>query len=330
MIISVSAIVPVYNNVETLERAVMSLVSQDLRPIEIFIVNNNSTDGSLEVALRLQTTYPGLIQVLEETNQGAPYARNAGAAKATGDWLQFLDADDTLRPFKIKHQAELVRNDTETGLVIASGAVHYQHQITGEERIRPYDIRDEFYSGLIISRMGFTPGLLIRKDWFERIGGWNTAWTSCQEYVLMLTLVSAGCPYRIDYEIGSDFYTTGVSISRPDHPVKKQPLIVNKLKFNRLIREKLIEAGKFNEQYDRELKFSDADLIFQNGLKFGHLFPDFFKQLKAEYHSELAFKDKFYIYKHYVYGVHVRKKGWKKYPQYAFKFLKHLPKLFSR
>ena len=93
----VSVIVPVYNCEKTIERSVLSLMNQTLRDIEIITIDDHSTDRSYDKLSFLQKRYPRKITVLKNNrNEGAGYSRNRGMEVARGDYIGFLDADDTV------------------------------------------------------------------------------------------------------------------------------------------------------------------------------------------------------------------------------------------
>lgn len=105
----VSVIVPCFNAEPWVAAAMDSALAQTWPEIEIIAVDDGSTDRSLSVLGR----YAGpRVRVLDQANRGAAAARNAGLAAASGDFIQFLDADDLLEPTKIANQV---------GLLIASG-----------------------------------------------------------------------------------------------------------------------------------------------------------------------------------------------------------------
>lgn len=90
---SVSIIVAVYNVEKYLEKCLDSLVNQTLKSIEIIVVNDGSTDGSLSIIKAYQKKYPN-IKIVNKENGGLSSARNVGIEEATGDFIGFVDADD--------------------------------------------------------------------------------------------------------------------------------------------------------------------------------------------------------------------------------------------
>lgn len=91
----VSIIVPVYNSSERLELCLDSIVGQTYKDIEVLIVDDCSTDGSLEICRRYEAKYP-YIHVFTKPNEGVSAARNYGMRKASGEYIQFADSDDRL------------------------------------------------------------------------------------------------------------------------------------------------------------------------------------------------------------------------------------------
>lgn len=96
----ISIVIPLYNQAEYLEDAIESAYAQTVQPHEIIIVNDGSTDNSLEVAQRYMFQEFPLIEspvrVINQVNKGLSSARNTGIMNATGDYVMFLDADDVL------------------------------------------------------------------------------------------------------------------------------------------------------------------------------------------------------------------------------------------
>lgn len=97
----ISVVIPSYNQAEYLSDAIESVYNQTLPPHEILVVDDGSTDGSLEIAERYMfSKYPLIespVRVIKQVNKGLPSARNTGIMNATGDYVFFLDADDLIK-----------------------------------------------------------------------------------------------------------------------------------------------------------------------------------------------------------------------------------------
>jgi glycosyltransferase involved in cell wall biosynthesis len=98
---AVSVIIPTYNRSSWVTQAVASVLAQTYRDLELLVVDDGSTDATLE-ALR---PFLGRVKLLRRaTRRGVSAARNLGLAAARGEWLAFLDSDDLWRPEKLARQ----------------------------------------------------------------------------------------------------------------------------------------------------------------------------------------------------------------------------------
>lgn len=113
----VSVIIPVFNASRYLRECIDSVLSQSYRNIEIVVVNDGSTDDSFLIA----QSYGDKIVLLNQPNQGAAAARNNGILHATGDYFQFLDADDVLDADKIKCQVDHLQMVGASAMDLAFG-----------------------------------------------------------------------------------------------------------------------------------------------------------------------------------------------------------------
>lgn len=90
----ISVIIPAYNAASTIERTLNSLFSQSSRDFEIIVVNDGSSDDTLDICKKMQKRSPVAMEVYHQSNMGGPSARNKGIALARGEYIIFLDADD--------------------------------------------------------------------------------------------------------------------------------------------------------------------------------------------------------------------------------------------
>ena len=96
--IKVSVIIPVYNVENYLERAVQSVLNQTLEQIEIILVDDGSPDNSAAICDFFKDSHPDKVKVIHKQNEGLGLARNSGLDIAKGEYVAFMDSDDTVEP----------------------------------------------------------------------------------------------------------------------------------------------------------------------------------------------------------------------------------------
>jgi glycosyltransferase involved in cell wall biosynthesis len=112
----VSIIIPVFNRKDFILECLESIIDQSYRPLEVIIVDDGSTDKSLDVISdfienRIENDLD--IKLIKQINSGAPKARNAGLKLANGEFVQFLDSDDLLLPDKLNNQVSAFKRLTD-------------------------------------------------------------------------------------------------------------------------------------------------------------------------------------------------------------------------
>ena len=134
----VSIIIPAYNSEKYLAEAISSALDQTWPNKELIIVDDGSTDGTLEIARKFESE---TVRVFYQDNKGASGARNKGLQEARGQFIQFLDGDDLLSPDKIALQmAALLQSQ---GKIAACGTVHFMDG-TPHEQGTPTPNEDDF------------------------------------------------------------------------------------------------------------------------------------------------------------------------------------------
>lgn len=112
--IKLSVIVPIYNTEDYLEGCLSSIVHQTLNNLEIILINDGSTDKSVEILEEYYQRFPKLIRIIHKENSGQASARNLGIDMASGKYIGFVDSDDVIKPdmFRMMYfQAEKVSAD---------------------------------------------------------------------------------------------------------------------------------------------------------------------------------------------------------------------------
>lgn len=121
----VSILIPAYNSELWISDAVESALSQTWPHKEIIIVNDGSTDSTLDVAKRFESKH---VKVVSQENGGASSARNTALRYAQGNYIQWLDADDLLAPDKLSQQLGEVENGADNNVLLSAsyGEFHVQ------------------------------------------------------------------------------------------------------------------------------------------------------------------------------------------------------------
>jgi glycosyltransferase involved in cell wall biosynthesis len=104
----VSALIPTFNSERTLAEAIMSVMRQTIGDVEVIVVDDGSTDGTVAVARQFEARHPGSVIGLRQNHAGPYVARNLAAHHARGKYVAFLDSDDAWLPDKLARQIALM------------------------------------------------------------------------------------------------------------------------------------------------------------------------------------------------------------------------------
>lgn len=184
-IMKVSVIIPCHNVKDYIENCINSVFEQTYKNIELIVVDNNSTDGTLEKCMGLRDRIH--FELIQEKKQGACFARNTGLSMANGEWIQFLDADDALKKDKVKNQIDLVISSFQADVIVGNYIVKTK---MGVEVF--IEANKENWKGLFETRLGITSANLFSKATLVELGGWNENLKSSQDYELMFRILKKG------------------------------------------------------------------------------------------------------------------------------------------
>ncbi|MBI4749067.1 MAG: glycosyltransferase family 2 protein [Acidobacteria bacterium] len=152
---TVSVIVPMYNAAPYLAEALTSLQSQSIKPFEIIVVDDGSTDDSAAIA----QSFAG-VRLIQQPNSGPATARNTGINAAQGTVIGFLDADDVWPPDKLQTQLSVLDANPETEIVVGQVQLWRLMDATSR-RFEPFS---EPWASVNVGSM------LIRRSVFDRVG----------------------------------------------------------------------------------------------------------------------------------------------------------------
>ena len=188
----ISVIIPAYNAAEYLGEALSSAAAQTLRPFEIIVVDDGSTDKTADILREFITRFPDLLKCISQSNRGPAAARNAGIRLAQGDLIAFLDADDLWDRDKLALQVEALAKSPEAGLVFCD----MRHQVAGQqvhasylhERGYHHVGAGHIYENLLEENFIFTPTVLVRREVLKRVGHFSENLRITEDYDLWLRI----------------------------------------------------------------------------------------------------------------------------------------------
>ena len=272
---TVSVIIPVLNSISTIKTAIQSVENQTYGILEIIVVDNGSTDGTLEYL----TTFDNRIRVLKCYERGAGPARNFGVAEASGDLIAFLDSDDIWHTQKIEHQ---IKKHFQEGLAgIVSGG--FSRFIGGSGRVVGTSIlckSDDEVERIL--NTGQMPAVLsswvMSKETFIKLGGFNPEYVFAQDLDFILRAYSHGIRIRVLSEMICDYRL--FSGSETNQSYVKQYLTAIYLQMRELgngedstLNEFIIQEAKFRK---RNFRKANAGKHFRHFLV-AYTTPQYFK-----------------------------------------------------
>lgn len=235
-----SVIIPVYNLAETLPRAIKSVIEQTWPAHEIIVVDDGSTDNSLQVA----NGFANKVRVISQVNAGVSAARNRGAESATGDWFAFLDADDWYYPDRLRWHAEWIGRDADldflTGdydyrredgsLISTSMALHP----SGREMLEKAGGKNEVVmesqeiGSFVADHFGDIHTLSIPRKTFHELGGYPLGFKVCEDVHFLTRLCAVSSRIGVICRPMGAYLIHGSSATRSD-PLKAQEYNVQTL-----------------------------------------------------------------------------------------------------
>lgn len=181
----ISVVIPTYNRIALVERAIDSVLMQSIKPFDIIVVDDGSDDGTSEMIKKKYRS----INLVQQQNSGVSAARNNGIKHAKGDWIALLDSDDEWTEKKLENQVNrLIKNPD----------YHFCH--TNEIWIRNgvrvnQKKRHQKYGGYIFDKCldicRISPSsTLFKKNILEHVGWFDTQLPVCEDYDLWLRITA--------------------------------------------------------------------------------------------------------------------------------------------
>lgn len=172
---TISVVVPLYNHEKYIHAAVESILQQELRPAEIIVVNDGSTDGSERIMAEMLHHHPDIV-FWSQSNKGAHEAINAGIHRATGELLAILNSDDCYHPQRLKRCCQVLAASPE--IMAVTTTIDFMDARGKKVRNRWYEKNRAFYAKekdlpLALMNGNFfmtTSNIVVRRSVFQDIG----------------------------------------------------------------------------------------------------------------------------------------------------------------
>lgn len=172
-----------YNYGRYIEKSINSVIDQSAQDFELIIIDDGSTDNSLEIIESYQNH--DKIQIIHQKNKGLNITNNIAMRAAKGKYLVRLDADDFLAKDALKVMSDKLESDDELGLVFPDYYyVDESGEITGEER------RHNFEEVSLLDQPAHGACTMIRLEFLKKSGGYNESFTCQDGYDLWIKFIS--------------------------------------------------------------------------------------------------------------------------------------------
>ena len=190
----ISVIIPVYNRASIVRQTLESVVGQTYRPLQVVLVDNNSTDDTMQVLETFKKEHPGEgfnVVITSESHHTAGAARNRGMEHATGEWILFFDSDDVMEEDLVASYARIIERARDKGkeldLISARSTLVFPD---GTRRAAPFHRHDLFAQHLLHGQLA-TQRYAVRREFFASTDGWNIDLPRWNDWELGLRLLLA-------------------------------------------------------------------------------------------------------------------------------------------
>jgi len=190
----VSILIPCFNAENYIRQCIESALTQTHADKEIIVVDDGSTDGSLDII----RSFGDRIRWESGPNRGGNAARNRLLELARGEWLQYLDADDFLLPNKIEHQLAVAAGNPDADIICSPTLSDKIEQGRSIRLVSRFAGSRDPWIMLALWDLPQTGGTLWKRKSLQQVGGWRLGQPCCQEHELYGRLLEAGCRFAFD------------------------------------------------------------------------------------------------------------------------------------
>ena len=183
----ISVVIPTLNRINTLQRALDSVINQTYKPAEIIVVDNGSSDGTLKF---LREQYPK-ITILTENKIGVSSARNKGIKKSINQWIALLDSDDAWHPRKLEIQTSMLDSALKEYNLIHTDEVWFRNN-KYINQMKKHKKQGGYIFERCLSLCCISPSsVLFKKNILDKVGLFDESLPVCEDYDMWLKICSS-------------------------------------------------------------------------------------------------------------------------------------------
>jgi glycosyltransferase involved in cell wall biosynthesis len=172
--IAVSIIIPTYNRSRFLKKAVASVIEQTGARWELIVVDDGSTDDTVEILTRFGDARIRIITLPHSGNIAA--LRNAGAEASAGKWIAFLDSDDEWKPDKLEIQLRALEKERKGWCYSSYEFIDENSTVLAQRKINTRSLSGWITGKLLVAEASVPiSSLVVDRSLFDRTGGFNTS-----------------------------------------------------------------------------------------------------------------------------------------------------------
>lgn len=244
-----SVIIPSYNRADLITKTIESVLNQSFKDYELIVVNDGSTDNTLEVL----SPYKNKIILIDKENSGAEKSRNAGAEKASGNYLCFLDSDDLFFDWTLDVYNTIIVKQKHPPLIIGQ-PLHFTSDTSGnffgksKDEIAYMVYRDYFSKDRTV--YSSSSMIVIRRDIFFELGGFRKNYIRKEFYlddIEFMQRAGTVSPVVIVYSPFQFAYRT-----HPENSVKNLKRVLKSLNQLLYLDKQNLFAGGAERKSDRQ------------------------------------------------------------------------------
>ena len=183
----ISVVIPTLNRINTLQRALDSVINQTYKAAEIIVVDNGSSDGTLKF---LREQYPK-ITILTENKIGVSSARNKGIKKSINQWIALLDSDDAWHPRKLEIQTSMLDSALKEYNLIHTDEVWFRNN-KHINQMKKHKKQGGYIFERCLSLCCISPSsVLFKKNILDKVGLFDESLPVCEDYDMWLKICSS-------------------------------------------------------------------------------------------------------------------------------------------